>query len=257
MSFVNWAAAAGDLLLGAACRACGGPAWGLCPDCRAQIAARVPRAVLPDPCPDGFPLTVAAGPYDGLVRGLVVAHKEDSALSLTGFLGARLAASVTWLLREAGVPPDQPVALVPVPSAPAAVRERGLDATAAMARSAVRRLGVARPVRVVRTLRQRPGLLDQAGLGAEQRVANLRGGLRVVGHPDGIPVVVVDDLVTTGASLTEAARALRAAGVTVLGAATVAATARRLPTGRGRLAPPPGNRTGISPPRLAPPPGTG
>jgi predicted amidophosphoribosyltransferase len=66
---------------------------------------------------------------------------------------------------------------------------------------------------------------DQAGLGARARQQNLAGAFRVRRRLRE-PVVLVDDLVTTGASLTEATRTLRAAGVVVLGAATVAATQR-------------------------------
>jgi len=70
---------------------------------------------------------------------------------------------------------------------------------------------------------------DQAGLDAGQRARNLAGALRVRAWRGPAPpvVVVVDDLVTTGASLAEAARALCAGGLPVLGAAVVAATGRR------------------------------
>ncbi len=146
------------------------------------------------------------------------------------------------LLTARRVPLDEPVILVPVPSATAAVRERGFDATAALAKRAVRRLSAGRPVRTVGLLAQHRGLADQSGLDAAERSANLRGGLRLrrsgrfprrwgtaAGvRPDGPALVVVDDLVTTGASLTEAARCLAEAGFEVLGAATVSATVRRL-----------------------------
>ena len=80
-------------------------------------------------------------------------------------------------------------------------------------------------------------LSDSLGLplDSDQRAANLRGGLRLrrgpsntLVRPDGPALVVVDDLVTTGASLTEAVRCLDTAGYEVLGAATVSATVRRL-----------------------------
>ncbi|WP_162795637.1 ComF family protein, partial [Nonomuraea lactucae] len=69
---------------------------------------------------------------------------------------------------------------------------------------------------------------DQAGLGAAQRTANLASSLGVAGPAlPARPVVLVDDLVTTGATLAEAARAVRSRGGEVLFAATVAATPRR------------------------------
>jgi predicted amidophosphoribosyltransferase len=132
------------------------------------------------------------------------------------------------------------VLLVPVPSAAAAVRRRGYDATATLARLAAGRLRPTYRVRSARLLAQRAGVRDQAGLTAAERSRNLDGALRLrAGLAAGrrswagargsaaALVVLVDDVVTTGSSLTEAARALRAAGVPVLGAATVAATERR------------------------------
>ena len=206
----RWVAAAGDLLLGARCHGCGGAWGGICPDCAAELAERGPRWTRPDPCPAGFPRTVASSVYDPLLRALVNAHKERQALGLTPVLGRRLARCVLALLRAEGVVPGAAVALVPVPSAARAVRERGFDATAALARTAARRLRPWYRAAVVPVLVQAAGVRDQSGLDARARRANL-----------------VDDLVTTGSSLTEAARVLGAAGAFVLGAATVAATERR------------------------------
>jgi hypothetical protein len=108
------------------------------------------------------------------------------------------------------------VLLVPVPSAPGAVRARGHDPArriALAAATALRRSGT--PARVLAVLRQRRAVADQSGLGSRQRLENLAGALQVAAGgarllEDG-PVVLVDDLITTGASLTEAARAVTAA----------------------------------------------
>ena len=234
MQFAEWCAAAGDLLLGAQCAACGTPGWGLCDGCRSATSGPG-YLTRPDPCPPGFPLTATTGAYGGRLQRLVSAHKEHQVLSLTPFFGDRLATAVGCLLEAAGSPRSASVVLVPVPSTKAAVRARGFDATGAMTRRAVRRLvgasGDPEPVRDVRARRlleaSRP-VQDQAGLGAADRRANLAGSLRVVGAQParGTLVVIVDDVVTTGSSLAEAARALRASQIRVLGAATVAATVR-------------------------------
>nr|WP_278196943.1 hypothetical protein [Streptomyces cylindrosporus] len=110
----------------------------------------------------------------------------------------------------------RPVLLVPVPSGRAAVRARGHDPARRIALAAageLRRSGV--PARVLAVLRQRRAVADQSGLNSRQRLENLAGALTVAPGGEGLlragRVVLVDDLMTTGASLTEAARAVRAA----------------------------------------------
>jgi predicted amidophosphoribosyltransferase len=162
-----------------------------------------------------------------MLRGLINAHKERQALGLTGILADRLAGSVHVLLTELGHAPGRPVVLLPVPSAVPAVRRRGFDATLAMARFAARRLRSRYPASIATTLVQIRGVRDQAGLDAQARQANLAGGFRLRAPVPTLPAVLVDDLVTTGSTLSEAARLLHRAGVPLLGAATVAATELR------------------------------
>lgn len=246
---LRWRTAAGDLLLGSSCHGCGVAAWTLCEECLEDLAAQPPRPTRPTPCPAQFPGTWTAGSYDDLARRLVSAHKERSALGLTRVLGERLALAVLALLAAARLDEPAvvhgPVLLVPVPSARRAVRERGFDAGLALARAAARRLPGARAGPLLVPARR---VADQSGLGAVERQQNLAGAFHVrtglLGASrlvtSGAAVVVVDDVVTSGASLAEATRALRAGGVQVLGAATVAATVRRHPPGPGlpRVRPP-------------------
>ena len=226
-----WLAAAADLLLGAVCHGCGTPWWGVCPTCRERLASRRPFLTPPTPGTAPVLATVACSPYDPLVSHLVSAHKDRSALALAPVLAAPLARSVHALLGHLGT--SGPVLLVPVPSAPAAVRRRGYDATTTLARLAARRLRTRHEVRVLALLTQRRGVRDQAGLTAAERRRNVAGAFRVRAavpgraRAAGAAVVLVDDVVTTGASLAEAARALHVAGVPVVGAATVAATEQR------------------------------
>lgn len=225
MGFEDWAAAAGDLLLGAHCHGCEQPWWGLCPTCRQELGTRQAFFTVPAPRPDGFPLTVTSSPYDQLLRRLINAHKERQALILTRVLAERLAVSVHALLTHHR-PYTAGIVLVPIPSAPRTVRQRGFDATSAMARTAARRLRARYPAMVRSVLVQARPVADQAGLGARARQQNLAGAFRLRRPIKAGAAVIVDDLVTTGSSLTEAARVLRAAGIPVLGAATVAATVR-------------------------------
>lgn len=216
----------------------------LCPPCRAALCDTAPFRVRPVLEPPGLPAVHASARYADEVRAALLAHKERGALALTRPLGAALAGAVRAGMREAGVgwgegaqPPGN-VLLVPVPSAPAAVRARGHDPARRIALAAageLRRAGV--PARVAAVLRQRRPVADQSGLDARQRLHNLVGALAVA--PGGArllsggSVVLVDDLVTTGASLAEAARAVRAAtGAVVWAGETGSAGA---PGGTGRL----------------------
>jgi ComF family protein len=222
-----WLAAAGDLLLGARCHGCWRPWWGICPRCRQQIASRRPFVTTPVPCPDGFPTTVTSSAYDSILRSVINAHKERQALTLTSFLAERLASSVHVLLVNQPSRIDtRRIVLVPIPSAARTIRQRGFDATTSIARFAARRLRELYPVTVHSALSQARRVADQAGLRAAARRENLAGAFRLRRPITTGAVVLVDDLVTTGSSLTEAARVLRAAKIPLLGAATVAATVR-------------------------------
>ncbi|MFF7591983.1 ComF family protein [Kitasatospora purpeofusca] len=237
-------------MLPAPCAGCGADLGHLCPECRRLLATTPPTPV------PALPRAHAAAPYDGPVRRLLLAHKERGALGLAGPLGEALARAVRSALGP--YPEPAPLLLVPVPSARAAVRARGHDPTLRLARAAagaLRREGL--DARALPLLRHARPVADQAGLSAAERHQNLRGALTVrppgrfrrpgrsdrpdqsdqsdrpgrpgrPGRPDrpgpaGCRPVLVDDLVTTGASLVEAARALSAAGLSPAAAATVAA----------------------------------
>lgn len=223
----------GDLVLGSACLGCGRPGRALCRPCRAALpACAAPH--WPTPTPTGLVPPYAVGAYEDTLRTLVLAHKERRVLALARPLGGLLAASVAQALADARAAGG--VVLVPVPSRPRAVRERGHDPTAAMVRAAAAALRGDHDVVTARLLRVRPGLVDQAGLDAGARAVNLAGSMAVSGDVvrrlgrrcPRAHVVVCDDVVTTGATLREAQRALEAVGLPVLAAATVAATARKV-----------------------------
>lgn len=239
----GWWREMGALVLPTACAGCGGGGGPLCGRCEGLVAGGRARRVRPWPPPAGLPPVYAVGEYADETRAVLLAHKERGVLALAGVLGRALAVSVRAVLERAraagGAAPDV-VTLVPVPSSRAAVARRGHDPVRRAARAAAARLRrEGEPVRVRAVLRQRRVVADQSGLGAAERVANLAGALVAVGRgvAGGAPVVLVDDLVTSGASLAEAARAVAAGGGAVLGAAVVAARppgpAEAEPGGRG------------------------
>ncbi len=209
-----------DLVLPRRCAGCEASAALLCPACRALLTATPVGLVRPDPCPSGLPPVAAACRYDGPAKAVLLAHKEHGRLALAAPLGDALAGPVR-LVAGSG-----PVLLCPVPSSAVAVRRRGHDPVWRLTRHAAAAVPGAEAVRLLHQARR---TRDQAGLTTAQRAANLQGALRAA-RPGGTTspgVVVVDDVMTTGATLVEATRALNAAGHVVVGAAVVAATARR------------------------------
>jgi predicted amidophosphoribosyltransferase len=243
-----------DLILPSRCAGCGEPGSVACRACSAALL-RDPAPRSPRPAPDGLPECWSATIYDGAPRRMILACKERGRTALVPILGRCLAeVALAALDGRTG-----PVALVPIPSARAASRGRGHDpvrAAAAVAAAELTRQG--RAVTLAPVLCQARRVADQAGLSSTQRAANLSGAFRVLSGPNvlswpphghrgaaasgrpvrsslGAPVVVlVDDIVTTGTTLAEGARALRAAGADVPLAITVAATSRRSATRRIR-----------------------
>lgn len=209
----------GDLALGRRCLRCGHPGRPWCEACvRAVHDPHVVRT------PHGL-LVHAAADYGGAVRSAILAHKEHSQLSLARPLGQLVASGLRMLLADRREE-RQGVYLVPVPSRRAAVRGRGHDHARRLARAASG-WGPG-SVRHAPVLRWRRAVADQADLGAEGRADNMQGAMRAVQvRRAGASVVVVDDIVTTGATLDEARRALEAAGCRVVGAAVVASVSPR------------------------------
>lgn len=230
-SLSNLNAAALDLLAAAECAGCQRPGQLLCSACGSALAA-LPYRTQPSPCPIGLPKVYVVAAYDGVARSALVAHKEEARLGLAKPLGRALSSSVLGVLaasrgRGTRVPH---VYLVPAPSRRLVVIRRGHDPLLRMARECIRALrSVAVPATLQAVLSVRRRVQDQAGLSAQERADNLSGAFAVKSrrYLEGRAVVVVDDIVTTGATAAEACRALRAAGADVLGVAAVAATARR------------------------------
>ncbi|MFI9206360.1 ComF family protein [Streptomyces sp. NPDC053048] len=232
----GWWRDVADLVLPGECAGCGLPRHALCEGCRARLCGGRPSRVVPEPVPAGLPDVYAAARYANGVRAVLLAHKERGAVGLAEPLGAALAGAVLGARRSGGAwdvrAGSGPLLLVPVPSARRAVAGRGHDAgrrIALAAAGALRAGGV--PARVAAVLRLRRAVADQSGLDARQRSANVAGAMGAVSGvgrlwQEGEQVMLVDDLVTTGASLAEAARAVSAAGGRIAAAAVVAAPPR-------------------------------
>ena len=231
-----------EMALPTLCGGCGAPGPPWCPMC-AREAARAtspgPRPVLPTPCPRGLPPTWAAGPYDAATRAALVAFKDGDRRDLTMVLAPMLSRAVgaalaeDRYLRAVLASGNGPLFVVPVPSSTAAVRRRGDAPLELMTRACVAQMACSRAELIVTpALRLCRRVADQAGLDHRQRAANLEGAMQVRSRwrdcVQGVTCLLVDDVLTTGATLVEAARALRAAGAAHVAAATVAATQRHV-----------------------------
>jgi predicted amidophosphoribosyltransferase len=227
-----WAAAL-DLALPQECVGCRRAGAQLCAGCAAPLLAP-PRLSWPSPPPSGLPPPYATSDYDGPTRSAIIAYKERRQRGLLPILSRALARAVrhAWYAHTDHSPiPTAQVLLVPVPSARAAVRARGHDPAAALAWATVRELRRAGiPALRVPVLHHARVVRDQATLSAVARSENLAGAFavsqRLVPLVNGLEVLLVDDVLTTGATLAEAARAIRTVGAEPLAAAVIGATRR-------------------------------
>ena len=181
----------------------------------------------PTPIPKGLPPAFSVCSYDGALRSAILAHKEQGVRGLDGPLSWALARAVAAAVR-ADIAVGRPVTVIPVPVSRRRRRTGGDDTVGLLARKAVRelrRLGIHADLRPC--LREVGGRHDQAGLEREARLTNLAGRFRADWTPTRGPVVIVDDVITTGSTLAEAARALAASGIRAHAAATIAATRLR------------------------------
>lgn len=223
------------LLLPTSCAGCDTPDRPLCPTCLAALTPEVRRwQIAPEQAGPGAPLTVWSGlDYEGVVRRVVAAYKDAGRTDVAKPLARALRAAVLTCLERIepalSQPADGPaggVELLTIPSSRAARRRRGYLPVDLL----LERAGFA-PARVLRHVRQ-PG--DQAALGVGERWKNLSGSLVATRELSARSFIIVDDIVTTGATLWEARRAITADGGRVVGAATVAHTARLFPSQSAR-----------------------
>lgn len=240
------------LVLPIECVSCGRPDALLCTDCSAALrlltsspfhaAAQAPA--LTDL--DGevlFPV-IAAGAYRNQLAHAILAFKNQGAVPLAYDLAAALGRAI-----EASIFSDQlevpgpsfraPPHLVPVPTTISGYRRRGYDPVGQILGSLRRRNSQCFPVSALLQKRRKfdwktffAPQAAQKSLSAVARRANLRGSLMVpkrkLSHVQGLNCLLVDDVLTTGATLAEAARAVSAAGGNVIGAVVIAAVSRNV-----------------------------
>ena len=152
------------------------------------------------------------GDYSGLLRDLILRFKVGE-LPLGPALGS--------LMAKSGVSAAQDLALlVPLPLHPARLRERGFNQALELARCLKSDTRVLSPELLVRARDNPP----QRGLSREERRRNMRGIFRTAKSVESRLILLVDDVLTTGATVREATRALLAAGAAAVDVAVLAHT---------------------------------
>lgn len=205
-----------DLVLPRRCAGCGTPDASWCADCTRSLGR--PFAVERP----GLPPAYALGAYQGAARRAVLAYKERGRRELAGALGRALALALPRV--RAG-----PFVLVPAPSRPSAARARGGQHMLAVGRACAAQLVADGMVaEVVAALRLDGRARDSVGLSASARAANLLGRLRLdprCSPAPGTAVVLLDDVITTGATAAACTSVLAESGIPVT--AVLAFTATR------------------------------
>jgi ComF family protein len=198
------------------CVLCASPAGAqvLCADCAASLpllhtrcthcSVPLPRDGVCGRCLAGeahFDGALAAYEYRFPLDRLVQRFKYAGDLAIGHWLAVQLACR---LQRE-----RRPQLLVPMPLSPARLRKRGFNQAAQVARVISKALAIPTALRVVERVRDAPA---QSGLGRRERRANLRGAFRCRAALGGRDVVLIDDVITTGASADAVAAVLKRAG---------------------------------------------
>lgn len=209
-----------DLVLPLECGGCGARSTRWCDTCANDLAVDPDEPHLVSPRVDPGVPVFSLGRYAGARRQAIVAVKEHGRADLVEPLGGALGAGLDHMLTWGVV--ETPLTVVPAPTRRWAARRRGGDPVTRITLAAT---SGEPDVTVVPALRTRAFVADSAGLSSADRQRNIAGRVKLV-RPAGLlagDVVVVDDVVTTGATASESVRVLQRAGVAVAAVLAIAA----------------------------------
>lgn len=205
-----------DLILPLECGGCGAPSTTWCDACAASLKVHTDEPHLVTPRIDPGVPVFALGRYAGPRRQAIVALKEHGRRDLVAPLARALALGIhqleTWGIL------DTPFTIVPAPTRASAARRRGGDPVTRIAIQATRQHP---KTRVTQALKTRAMVRDSVGLTIADRERNLSGRIKITKHVEG-DVLLVDDIVTTGATAREAVRTFTKTGVNVTAVLTLA-----------------------------------
>jgi competence protein ComFC len=213
-----------DLVYPKRCAGCTRRGTWLCDDCAAALRCFSPpwceRCGVPgtyarckcSSTPRNVEQVRSVGPFDGWLRGAVVQFKYHGEWARAAHLGGPLAAAIAHV--------EAVDALVPVPLHTSRLRQRGFNQSLLLAEQAGDLLSIDVKEALLRTRRTDA----QVTLGADRRVDNVAGAFSLDPHVSvaGLAIVLIDDVVTTGSTLSACAEALISAGASSVKAASLA-----------------------------------
>ncbi|HTX95763.1 MAG TPA: ComF family protein [Mycobacterium sp.] len=209
-----------DLILPLECGGCGAPSTRWCAACGRELAVVADQPHVANPRIDPQVPVFALGRYAGARRRAILALKEHGRGDLVGPLARVLAVGVHRLLSWGII--ETPLTIVPAPTRRSAARRRGGDPVTRLARAAV----AGHPdITVAAALRMKPLARDSVGLGVGARERNIAGRVVLCGRrvtQSAPEALLVDDIVTTGATARESVRILHATGIRVAAVLTIA-----------------------------------
>lgn len=202
-----------ELIFPSRCLACGVLGESMCATCKAGWKNQLYSTSIF--ISDSFTLPIISSvAYSQVARRVLLAAKESQIESADRLISEALEHSLRKLMRQRSFD-----FLIPIPSQKSSVRRRGRQFISYVASGPAEKLSIP----IIEILRINRKVKDQSGLSALERWNNLKGAF-VVASKETITgrAVLVDDLLTTGATLHEAAHTLRCAGIEVVGAVTAA-----------------------------------
>ena len=209
-----------ELVFTKVCISCAAPEYWLCPSCLSAWNTSVKKNFI-----DGKPIYFKSD-YTSKTASVILAAKEGNNLNAIELLASAISQSIAFSIAELRISSE--ITLITIPSAPSAIRRRGRDHIKTLAEYVQKDLQlISIKAQYAPILFQKKSIKDQSQLSSQQRMENTKGKFAVKSCeiPQGA-VYLIDDLITTGASMLEGVRALSEAKITIAAGITACAVGR-------------------------------
>ena len=209
-----------ELVFTKVCISCTTPGYWLCPPCLSLWNTNVKKNSI-----DSKPIYFKCD-YTSKTASVILAAKEGNDLKSTALLASAISESIALSITDLGL--SNLITLISIPSAPSSIRRRGRDHINTLAEYVLKDLHQKSiTAYYLPILFQKKSIRDQSQLSSQQRIENTKGKFSVKSCeiPQGA-VYLIDDLITTGASMLEGVRALSEAKITIAAGVTACAVGR-------------------------------